>query len=96
MNSRTVIAVMVLDALVGLDASAADARNRYRTERIYALTLQPGETCASAWQRQPKPTGSYAIRGAGRAPVRFGMDFAVTKDGRRCIVTVFSISDPIE
>jgi hypothetical protein len=79
----------------------AEAKNRYRVERIYRLALRPAETCAQAWLRH-HPRGRVAPpehalgpdgnNRDGTAPPPFPVNSFVAVEGRRCIVTLFCIA----
>jgi hypothetical protein len=85
--------VLVLTGVV-----TAEARNTYRTERVYRLAPAPGESCDETWIRH-RPRAADDARPAEKAALASSElpanTFIELRNGL-CIVTLFSRSIPIQ
>lgn len=92
MRPRSCFALAAQGLLVLGGVVPAEARNTYRTERIYRLTLVPGESCGEAWNRHRPRLADDASQEERMAPSSRGLPanaFAEPRDGL-CIITLFS------
>lgn len=98
MRRRSCFALMMHGLLILTEVVPAEARNTYRTERVYRLTLAPGESCGQAWERRRPPAAddaSAAEKAALSSSEPPANTFVEAKDGL-CIVTLFSRSIPLQ
>ncbi|WP_291821462.1 hypothetical protein [Bosea sp. (in: a-proteobacteria)] len=94
MRRRSCLALAALGLVAASGVAPATAGNTYRTERIYRLTLAPGESCGQAWERhRPRVAddASQAEQAALAAPGLPADAFVELRAGL-CIVTLFSRS----
>lgn len=96
MRRRSCFALAVHGVLVLTGGASAEARNAYRTERVYRLAPAPGESCDKAWTRhRPRAAddASPAEKAALASSELPANTFVELKNGL-CIVTLFSRSIP--
>ncbi len=94
MRRRSFFALAAHALLVLTGAAAAETRNTYRTDRVYRLTLAPGESCDQAWARHRPRAAHDASPAAKAALASSGLPanvFIELKNGL-CIITLFSRS----
>jgi len=92
-------AVIALAVMLGPASIPAEARNRYRVERIYKLPLPRAETCpiARLWRHRDKTSDPcLETRDRRGTPTAVGINSVVTSDGQHCIVTLFSVTDCVD